>query len=91
MIARMLRKIAALIMTNKQLPSGVMPHLYVRDQSQVDDYLARWGHTIERRNQHIPEISASDIFRHDVAVTEAAFNNRRPIGRHIDNNSDTLR
>lgn len=89
--SELLKKIGRLITPDKRPPSGVFPHLYVRDQKDVDYHLAKMGHHIERRNEHIPMISAADIFRHDAAVTEAAFQNRRPIGRHIDNNTDSLR
>jgi hypothetical protein len=89
--SELLKKIGRLITTDRRLPSGVMPHLYVRDQREVDAHLAKMGHHIERRHQAIPMISAADIFRHDAAATEAAFNRRRCIGRHMENNSDMLK
>ena len=90
MFAELLKKIAGLIMpTNKHRAAVILPHSNIRDQKAIDAHLARMGHTIERRNQHIPVGSLADLFKNDTDRTEAAF--ERGMRRRIDSNTDGLR
>jgi hypothetical protein len=87
--SELLKKIGGLITDKRQSSSVIMPmpH-YVRDQKQVDAHLAKMGHTIERRNQHVPFWSPN-IFDQSLAETRA-FNLRRPgTGRRFTMDSNT--